>query len=199
MPISHTKKIIFIHIPKNAGTSISALKELNFGNVEHKSFRQYRRLHPIEWEEYTKISIVRNPWDRFVSCYEYARMLNSYWHSNDGQKSIFGPHPDHKTVKNICFEEFTRKFFTGELRVNHQCWVPQSSWICNKNNETMVDKLFRLENLNNNEEFKNIFGEIEKINQSKRLEYKEYYTSQQSIEIVGEAYKEDVKNFNYSF
>lgn len=201
MPISHIKKIVFIHIPKNAGTSITTSEELGFSNVEHISFREYKKNHPFEWENYTKISIVRNPWDRFVSCYEYARMLNSYWHSNDGKDSKFGPHPDHILAKNICFDNFVRKFFKGELQLKHQCWVPQNTWICDHNKEIMLDILFKMESINDNKEFKSIFGEIDRCNKSKKSkpDYKDYYTSNESIDMIGEAYKQDLESFNYSF
>jgi hypothetical protein len=199
MPISHKNKIIFIHIPKNAGTSIVESKELEFSTVGHQCFSHYKDRYPVQWENYTKACIVRNPWDRFVSCYEYARMTKSYWHSNEGYTSSeFGPHPDYKKVKNLCFEDFTRKFFNKELNLSHPCWAPQKNWVFSEE-KLMVDEVFRLESIEGNKRFKEIFGVIEKLNQSKRSEYRSYYKTKESIDIIAEAYRDDIEFLNYSF
>jgi len=199
MPISHKKKIIFVHIPKNAGTSIIESKDLEFSGVEHQSFLSYKSSYPLEWKNYLKTAIVRNPWDRFVSSYEYARMPESYWHSNEENcQAKFGKHPDYIQAKNICFEDFVRKFFYKELNLSHFCWAPQKDWICEGKN-IMIDETFRFEDIEVNCRFKSIFGNIGKLNQSKRSDYKSYYKTKESIEIVGECYKEDIEIFNYSF
>jgi len=198
MPISHKNKIVFVHIPKNAGTSIITSKELGFRYVEHKSAIYYMKDAPDIWEKYTKVSIVRNPWDRFVSCYEYAKMPTSYWHSNDEKESIFGPHPDYRVAKSLSFKEFTIKFVTKQIELKHQGWSPQYNWICDSNYKVLVDKLFRYESINNDLEFKEMFGSIEKINSSNRGSYQDYY-NEETREIIREVYKKDIELFNYSF
>ena len=96
--ISHKHKCIFIHIPKNAGSSV----ERAFGYIKHikgkgkhdpawvnKGYwhkNQIGREYPIPkiypsphndpsyaecWDEYFKFAIVRNPWSRLVSSYKY--------------------------------------------------------------------------------------------------------------------------------
>lgn len=165
------------------------------------SWEGYKKEHLKEWESYLKVAIVRNPWDRFVSCYEYAKMVNSHWHSNDEKESKFGPHPDYSSVKDLTFKDFVHKFSQKEIFLYHQCWTPQHYWICDKDYEIRVDKIFRYEDIDNNEEFKSLFGNIDRINQSPRSEksYREYYTSDEQKLIVQESYKKDIELFNYSF
>jgi hypothetical protein len=199
MPISHKNKIVFVHIPKNAGTSIITSKELSFDVIEHRCALSYKINNPDYWQEYTTVAIVRNPWDRFVSCYEYARMKNSYWHSNDKQeKSAFGPHEDFNIASNLNFTDFTIKFITKQLTLSHPGWTSQHRWVCGDNFKIIVDKIFRFEEIETNLEFKKIFGNIKKLNKSLRSNYKDYY-NEETREIIREVYKKDIEIFNYSF
>ncbi len=78
--------ILFIHIPKNAGTSIiRALLEKHGGG--RKTLHTHRlglkkhvpaytaqvRLPNKAWRKAFKFAVVRNPWDRMVSTWRYGR------------------------------------------------------------------------------------------------------------------------------
>lgn len=78
MPVCRTRKLLFIHIPKNAGTSIT--KSLEMENQGHVAALHYKR-NLEDFDEFFKFTVIRNPWDRVVSCYEFARMQKSYWHN----------------------------------------------------------------------------------------------------------------------
>ena len=105
MPISHKHKVIFIHIPKNAGTSV--LEALGIQEFGHRKWFEYQYDYPNEWETYLKFAIVRNPFDRFVSNYEYAKMEKSYWHDVDGN-SISGKHKDFDICSNNPFKKVVK-------------------------------------------------------------------------------------------
>lgn len=197
MPISNKKKIIFIHIPKNAGTSIITSKELEFSEVQHRTYKFYQTYYKSQWNDFLKVAIVRNPWDRFVSCYNYAIVEKSYWHSKKGP-SIFGPHEDYETLKDISFEETVRLFYKKQINLKHPGWKPQCHWIC-ENDKIMVDKAFRFEQLEKSVPFKAIFGKIEKLNSSNnKKNYKEYY-NEETKKIIWEIYKKDIEIFSYDF
>ena len=83
MPISHDKKLIFVHIPKNAGESVEKAlgmyrgdpKQTMWGVVGKRTVLQH--LTGVElrdrigdeaiWNGYFKFAIVRNPWSKAVS------------------------------------------------------------------------------------------------------------------------------------
>ena len=72
MPVDHKRKLIFVHIPKNAGTSIE--KHCEMDDTGHKNWKYYYSKYVTEWNEYTSFAVIRDPIDRFISCYRYARM-----------------------------------------------------------------------------------------------------------------------------
>lgn len=92
----HDPGILFIHIPKNAGTSISASLHNAYGS-EGSRVGDYRVVSPKkgparrrkkhitasmarsalpgdDWERAFKFAVVRNPWDRLVSMWRYGVM-----------------------------------------------------------------------------------------------------------------------------
>lgn len=76
--ISLVKKFAFIHVNKTGGTSITdALAEhedVQPWLLDHDPARKYRLvLGPALWSEMFSFGVIRNPWDRMVSSYEYRR------------------------------------------------------------------------------------------------------------------------------
>ena len=102
MLVSHKHKFIFIHIPKTAGSTMRALLEpfaddvTNFLNDKGKKLLSHRiasGLNPtpphmnisgvsqiidVRLEDYTLVTVIRNPFDRFVSFYNYSKFNNPH-------------------------------------------------------------------------------------------------------------------------
>lgn len=96
MPIFHEHKLIFIHIPKNAGTSICKLFGLNnfdnqqvdlnslFGQyqgtqLQHLKYNQLSQyLSPEIMSTYKYLAIIRSPIDRLVSEYQWLKS-HHFW------------------------------------------------------------------------------------------------------------------------
>jgi hypothetical protein len=75
--ISHAHRCIFVHQRKSAGTSVKAM----FGPLSEDDRRRFNGgvLSP-DWDpedavvrDYLKFTVIRNPWDRFVSGWKYCR------------------------------------------------------------------------------------------------------------------------------
>ncbi len=86
MPISYQHKIIFVHIPKTAGTSIYSLLSIpkdtkhfysatkSIPCLQHMTPTQLqKRIPPAIWKSFYKFTVVRNPFDRVVSDFRYLR------------------------------------------------------------------------------------------------------------------------------
>ena len=197
--ISNTN-LYFIHIPKNAGTSI----------LKSYDLKKYLGHHPIEHHQLNienlqkhvskrieTFAIVRNPWDKFVSAYEYAKMKKSYWHN---ETNI---HPLHDIVTNLSFEEFVDYVYQHKEKIDiifekFYHINSQHSWVC-KNKVINVDHIIYYESLN--EDLKHIgLKIIENINSSKRQfkSYQEYY-NEKTKQMIQEIYLTDIILFGYSF
>jgi len=78
--ISFKYELIFIHIPKTAGSSIVySIDKSNwfkqFPNLQHKPAKYYKEYPLIQpfWDKFFKFSIIRNPFDRLVSNYFFKK------------------------------------------------------------------------------------------------------------------------------
>jgi hypothetical protein len=161
MPVSHSHKTIFVHIPKTAGTSIEAVLGMHgdkhdIGVVpyfnqaldhEHLYGRQMQHMtaqairtvlnNDVLFDSYFKFTVVRNPWDRLVSALAWT---------------------DQKWVRG---EELTVSGFDSQVRQLHALLVtartepvqlphylyPQSLYIFDAARRPLVNFIGRYENL----------------------------------------------------
>lgn len=136
-----------------------------------------------KFDEFFKFVFVRNPWDKFVS---YCSFINR--NSDAFQK-------DPQSVMG--------KVLSNEKAKQRVLMWPQHEFITNAEGNINVDFVGR------HETFIQSFNDIcdrlnlphslpEKVNTSKRSDYRDYYT-QALIDGVGELYNKDIELFNYTF
>jgi len=216
MPISHIHKIIFVHIPKCAGTSFASLfddmsclknfyhegqtnntikliPQEKFTDIEYrecymKSPQHFtlveleKILEPEIFYGYKKISMVRNPYDRFFSEYKYT----CNWH-----KLSFSNYVQY--VKSLTKLERIYEF-DGHLET-------QYSFLKNKNeNLNDIEILYRYENLNNvvHDLFKLSNGKIlPHKNKSKEMTHYLMHYTREIEEFVYTTYVQDFEKFKY--
>ena len=146
MVVCHTRKIIFIHIPKTAGSSIEHLLrdegkyELDFIGVRNgRSTHHYmgielkmilKELYP----KYYKFSFVRNPYDRLISEYFWCR-INNVGHKFNKTFDEFLDYVE-DVIKN-------KKFFKP---IENDHFIPQYSFLF-FNNKLIVNNIFKYEDL----------------------------------------------------
>lgn len=190
MPICDERRLVFVHIPKNAGTAVET--SLRMRSTGHKRWSDYRDMYPREWGEYRSFAIVRDPVARFVSCFRYAKMRRSYWHSAvPGEVALYGQHPDFSTLVDISFAEFVDQYRTGKVILQHPGWLPQSHWVTH-NGEVQVDHIINYSDLEagllslgiRNISRVNVTNDIETISPTDR-----------EAEIIRTIYAEDCKLF----
>lgn len=147
---------IFIHIPKNAGTSI--VKQLGSCNPGHHITvrnipREYRDL---------ALAVVRNPFDRVISTYEYCRTLDSYWHNKSN------PPPLYDYCRCHSFEQFVEELCKGSFINVDWHFKPQYFWVLDENMKVACETV-RFEDLNEN--LSKVLGKdisLSKMNSTKR-------------------------------
>ena len=180
----------FIHIPKTGGTSIVNALGLSSGKVKKhgkygKGGGRYRGGHDILCEYVPNtFTVVRNPFDRLVSSFCYAKTKNSFHYKE---------HPYYEYIADCDFERFVEILpeFEGMFQLR-----PQSDYIYDDKNNLLVDHVLRYETLQ--KDF-NKFWDIKlpHLNKSDRhKDWRKYY-NENTIKPVYEFYKRDFKNFNY--
>jgi hypothetical protein len=150
----HERKIIFVHIPKTAGSSIeNALGLLRSGcengygykdidgrpvALQHLLPDGIRKIIGEEaFSRYTKFTVCRNPYNRIVSEYHW-RVCNKI-----GRVRSFDGFLDEveNVIKNNLYNNYSDHF------------IPQSDFIYDSEGNQMVDHLFRFEKLDKVEQF----------------------------------------------
>ncbi|MCC5972396.1 MAG: sulfotransferase family 2 domain-containing protein [Pararhodobacter sp.] len=201
--LSTANNFMFIHIPKTGGNAIQrALLPFSDDNMapvtpfqdgierfeirspeleihKHSSLNDYRaQLDPETFARLTKITCIRNPWDRCVSYF-------------------FSPHRGNVTWSPEAFETFiesTIKPHRTYLELDEQSDDPFKN----------IDVVLRFERLD--EDFADLcdllgvgMHSLPRINSSKRGDYRSYYTTDHSIELVAKKFAAEIALFGYSF
>jgi len=193
MTINHNKKLIFVHIPKNAGTSI--IKAMGVENIYmDKSIEEYKEHYKDYWNTYTKFAAVRDPIDRFISAYKFARMKESGWFSATGEEGL-EKHCHYELCNSANIDQYVAYIYGNPKKINR--WVVPQSWIItDQEGKIEIDYFVRYENLL--EDLKKIgIDKIEKLNISKIDDEKWVQLSVLSKQKLHIIYNIDYKNFNY--
>jgi len=171
------------------------MKALGLDRTMHRSAFYLQKMFPQEWANYFSFAIVRNPWARVVSNYEYAKLTTSYWHNTEGS-SIGGKHMDYDFIHDKTFKEVVTILGQDETLLKHPGWRNQYHYIYD-GHKILVDKVFRQETIN--DEFAHQFKvELPVINTSSHRDYTHYYDDDM-IEIVRRVYQQDIDIFNYEY
>lgn len=209
--INREKKLLFIHIPKNAGTSIerSLFKDFSFSNnfskdilfgydkntcinLQHATVEQlleYRYISRKDLCEFNSFAIVRNPFSRALSGY--------FWLMRDlSIKDSF----TNFLLEKGAFSKLNLSFQNKHV-LDH--FYTQSEFVLVDNNIGVKD-LLKFENLPT--DFKHYMdkmgfnyklgGHFKKNNKGK-LELMKYLTKE-NVSIIQEKYKVDFENFGYN-
>ena len=184
-------KLIFIHIPKNAGTwfSINYLEKRRFGSHLQMS------LVPPRLRENT-VAIIRNPYDRMVSMYNFSIIPTTHFHSLDNKDT--GAHITYHQVKNMTFDEYVEGLYSGTIPETFTT-MPQLKFISVNNKDNHCPNIIRYEHLE--EDIKRILHlplKGKKVNKASKKAWQDYYTTQKSADLVYKMYRMDFEALGYS-
>lgn len=201
-------KIIFVHVYKVAGISISRSLEKNlFPNLvnsneyiyyhykkrfknhniiyendqisKHSKAIDYMNYLKNDYSNYFKFAFVRNPYDWQVSLFSYM-------------KQHIG-HPQHDIIKDMDFETYLYWRCTKDKNY-------QSEFLVDSNNNFIVDFIGRYENINNDivvlEKQLGFKFNLPFVNKSSRKKYQDYY-KKETKELIYNNFKKDFELLEY--
>lgn len=190
-------KCIFVHIPKNGGTSLGV--SLLGTRIAHMSALDYQALFGKEaFNKYFKFTIVRNPFTKLVSAYDFMQ-AGAYGPNNKTNAENVEIVRRYKTL-----EDFVMNYLNAETAKTIRQFRPQYYYLCDSDFNLMIDFVGKLEDIHKDYEYirtKIGTGEpLKKLNVTKikRHPLEHYYTSDAMIQKVISLYEKDFELFGYS-
>jgi chondroitin 4-sulfotransferase 11 len=202
--ISHPHRCISVHIPKAAGNSVN--EAFGIGWQDHKDLARYEtELAPAVFADYYKFAVVRNPWDRLLSDYNYqvrkSRPADTKLHLFDerGARRSFAEWTE---VALSGREPLPAARWGGDVSPGIHRFSPQLDWISLRGG-IAVDFVARFERLG--EDFQVISRAVGlgRTNLSRRnprfhFHYSRYYDAA-TRDLVANYYARDIAAFGYDF
>jgi len=189
--------LLFIRIPRNASASVSKAVYGTVDSVPHRTALFYRTSDPAMFESKVKFAIVRNPWRRAMSAYNFLRQ---------GGSDLAGPnaHTRKAMARIRSFESFIFDYIAPKAKQLHHLDPTvhsQSSYVCDRSGKSIVDHVFRLEDLAPLAQFlksNDIIAPVVAANcSSGECSFEELMTPD-IVKAIGEIYHDDIRLFGYA-
>ena len=203
--------LLFFHIPKTAGISITSLIEkvsivqmlrqsllckldkekylipypdFSF-HVTPKDLYEIVQNYQINLSYDVSFTVVRNPWSRVVSMYNYAHQDNLF--------ELYGQ-------KKLSFNDFCEFLFENKDNDKMLPVLNQTTWT---HSVIKIHRILKFECLNTDwNDFVNYYNlnlpELPHLNTSKKVNYKSYYNFY-TRNLVSNIFEKDVDTFKYVF
>lgn len=171
---------IFIHVPKTAGRRFLSIFRKHINYFTH--LPAYKIKEDVnEYEDIFSFAIIRNPYNRFISAFNYNK-------------------PSVSNINDfcLCFEKYKIEWAIDN-KINHtEHFLPQTFFICKKRmyNKIIVKKLYKYEN------FQYMLGDLKErgvpntekfqINYNPRTNWQKLL-NKESQEIIEREYKKDIE------
>ena len=192
MIISLSKRFIFVHNPKTAGTSIRTALEpfaekLSHRPKKHETITELQKRTKMDLSNFFIFGFTRNPWDRACSFYHHSllnpkhKFEDKFGNLNDFIESLG------RTRRPNSSKPFAREWVS----------VEQQHLFFNEN--THIGRFETLE-----QDFSFIMDKIgvqthlNHYNKSVKCRYQDLY-NKKSIDIIADLYEIDIDKYDYTF
>jgi chondroitin 4-sulfotransferase 11 len=196
---------LFVHIPKTAGNSI--MRAFGIGWENHMDLSRYREtLGPEILAGCFKFAIVRNPWDRILSEYNFQRKkkqradtVRLFLTKPDGTTRTFREWVEHALAHP---EEHQPKQWGGKTSPFIHRLSPQIDWVT-LDDSIGVDFVGRMESLQKDidtvcQRLDLPRKRLSRVNWKLHWHYSRYYDDT-TRKLVGDYYERDIDSFGYRF
>jgi len=198
-PITHFirgSRVLLIRIPRTGSVSTSVHIYGRVENIPHRSAEFYLRSDPEFFHAAVKVAVVRNPWDRLVSAYEFL-------HSNGASRAKPNPQTRRamrglKSIEHLVFdylEPNAHRLDCLDPTLHHQ-----HSYVCDSSGRIIVDKIFHTEDFGPIRAFMAEYGfgnDMPHLNASAETPGLARTLSPRVREAIGRIYERDVVLFGY--
>lgn len=200
---------VFLHISKNAGTSLAEAAGEFIVNAGHRTAARWVAEHGAGG---TLFAVVRNPFDRVVSEYHFRRRRFESGEANPHLANLHLPFKQWVIDTYRHGDYSTRGFFERTGVPFNECnmidgtllwFLPQVAWLAAADGTLLAGELLRFENLaadwNEFAARHRIPGRLERRNASPRGANHRGYYDAETRGLIGEYYQADLAALGYDF
>ena len=203
-PVVPEKKLAFVAIPKNAGTSIRVAfgvaqgflqegeKVVSVSSKRWPSVKSKEMINLLGFLGFHRFSVARNPWERFVSCWQDKLNNESFLRKSGG---LFR--------RDMDFPSFAEAAFSVPNDKADRHYRSQLSFISNRG-KVLVDRIVRFEKLGSDWEVLRQEFDLPALPHHKQTgatdSYLELYEKYpETKELVTHRYRQDIEYLGYDF
>lgn len=188
------KNIVFIHVPKAAGTSINSAL-YGVPQTSHLKAKDFKRYNPDVFNNAYSFAVLRNPWDRLISAYEFAR--------SGGSEIRYHRAKLKEKMLSRDFRYFLESLQDLDLQELDPVFWLQSDFVLGVDGNLLVNHCGKVESLSDTiaclKRETGVELQLENRNSSQRESLDQYYSQDICVEIVANIYRSDIELGAYSF
>lgn len=186
--INHEKKFYYIHIPKNAGSTIGEL--FDAGLPPHNVANDFVQQYP----NYFGWTTIRNSWDRLVSMYSYNKEIPKKYDFESFVMKFVHPEGECSNQDKPCWQHYLgahgQLYYCNCYTTNLYVLDFYANTWCLKEHLTILFDIFDLD--------KKKLYDIPKLNTTSHDDYRKMYTPEM-VEACRLRYREEIEHFGFEF
>jgi hypothetical protein len=190
---------IFIHIPKCAG---HAVQKSLFGQriFKHQTIRQYQIALPQAlYHNAWKFTVTRDPWERIASAWRFLKAGG--YHAHDNDEKYFTKNLSQYTS----FDHFVNEWLVDQNLSQCGCvhFKQQLHYLTAFDGSVPMDSMVKLTDLAGEyEKLRRRFDGgkliVDNATKGRPVDYKSFYTSEETFANVSRIYADDIRVLGYS-